>query len=258
MSLRVASTAAPGINPLAKFIAAIAIGLGLILTLSPQAAAFVLIIDLLALPFFRFTGHQVLRILVPIVLIAALSALTTLLYGRPSGTSFAQWGLINISQGSLVLALAIGLRILAIGVAGVALIARIDATVLADSLTQLWRFPRRFVLGTLAAFRLLNLLLDDWRTLEMARRARGLGSGRGPFAAISRLCGQAFSLLVLSIRRGTTLALAMEARGINAPGPVSHARVARWGARDWMLVAGAVLVAAAALAIGIFTGGLVV
>ena len=258
MNLHVASTTAVGINPLAKFLAAIAIGLGLIVTLSPQAAAFVLIVDLAALPFFRFRFREVIRILGPLTFIAALSALTTALYGRPSGTIFAQWGLVNISQGSLMLALAIGLRILAIGVAGVALIARIDATELADSLTQLWRLPRRFVLGTLAAFRLLNLFLDDWRTLEMARRARGLGSGRGPFAAIGRLSGQAFSLLVLSIRRGTTLALAMEARGINAPGPVSHARVARWRARDWMLVACASLVATVALAIGIATGGLVV
>ena len=246
------------VNPLAKFLAAIAIGFGLILTLSPQAAAFVLIVDLVALPFFRFSLREVMRILGPLVLIAGLSALTTALYGRPSGMIFAQWGLVNISQGSLLLALAIGLRILAIGVAGVALIARIDATELADSLTQLWRLPRRFVLGTLAAFRLLNLLLDDWRTLEMARRARGLGSGRGPFAAISRLSGQAFSLLVLSIRRGTTIALAMEARGINAPGPVSHARIARWRARDWMLVTGATVAAAVALAIGISTGGFVV
>lgn len=242
-------------NPLAKFLAATVVSLALVLTLSPQAAGFVLVVDLIALPFFRFSARELVRILGPLVLLATLSALTTVLYGRPSGAIYAQWGLVIISQGSIALALAIGLRILAIGLAGVVVVARVDATELADSLTQLWRMPRRFVLGTLAAFRLLNLFLDDWRTLEMARRARGLGSGRGPFAALARLSGQAFSLLVLSIRRGSTLALAMEARGINAPGPFSNARTAHWGARDWMLVTGATLIAAVALTIGIVAGG---
>ncbi len=243
------------VNPLAKFLAATVVSLSLVLTLSPQAAGFVLVVDLIALPFFRFSARGLVRILVPLAVMAALTALTTALYGRPSGTVFAQWGLIVISQGSIELALAIGLRILAIGLAGVVVVARIDATDLADSLTQLWRMPRRFVLGTLAAFRLLSLFLDDWRTLEMARRARGLGSGRGPIVAISRWSGQAFALLVLSIRRGSTLALAMEARGINAPGPFSYARTAHWSARDWILVGGASFIAVAALIIGIASGG---
>ncbi len=46
----------------------------------------------------------------------------------------------------------------------------------------------------------------------------------------------AFALLVLSIRRGSVLATAMEARGFGAPGARTWARPARWGAREWAMV----------------------
>ena len=242
-------------NPLAKFVAASVLGLSLLVTLSPVAAAFVLVVDFVALGFARFTARQLARMIAPLLVLSLFSAVTTLLYGRVSGEVYFTWGLISASQGSLWLAGAIALRILAIGIPAVALVAKTDATEIADSLTHLWRLPRRFVLGALAAFRLLRLSLDDWSTLEMARRARGLGSGRGPIASSARVCGQAFSLLVLSIRRGTTLALAMEARGINTATPPSYAREVHWGARDWLLVAGAIVAATVSFTIGVTTGG---
>jgi energy-coupling factor transport system permease protein len=245
-------------NPLAKFVAASVVGLALLLTLSPLAAGFVLVVDLIALSVARIPRRRAITLLAPLLAVALISSASTVLYGRPSGQTYWSWGLVCISDGSIHLALVIGLRILAIGIPAVMLASSIDPTDLADSLTQMWRAPRRFVLGTLAAFRLVGLLAEDWRTLEMARRARGLGSGRGPVMAVSRALGQAFALLVLSIRRATTLALAMEVRGINLPTkqrPASHARVAVWRPRDGMLLAGSILVAGVALAIAFYEGG---
>jgi energy-coupling factor transport system permease protein len=246
-------------NPLAKFVAASIVGLALLLTLSPLAAGFVLVVDILVVAFTRLPLKRLGKLLSPLLAIAAVSALSTVLYGRPSGETYWSWGLICVSDGSIHLAWVIGLRIVAIGIPAVVLAASIDPTDLADSLTQLWRAPRRFVLGTLAAFRLVGLLGDDWRTLEMARRARGLGSGRGPVMAVSRTLSQAFALLVLSIRRASVLALAMEARGVNLPSrgrPASNARTAVWRTRDGMLVCASIAVAAVALVIaGVEAGG---
>lgn len=234
-------------NPLAKFVAASVVGISVLLTLSTWAAIVVLIVDLVALASARLTPGKLSRLLLPVTLIAVISAASTVLYGRPDGEIYWAWGLVCISQGSLYLALAIGLRILAIGIPGVVLASTIDPTNLADSLTQLWRAPRRFVMGTLAAFRLLGLFMDDWHSLTLARRARGLGSGRGPIASVARTFNQVFSLLVLSIRRATTLSLAMEARGMNSSSSHSNARSAVWAARDSMFVAASVVVAALAL-----------
>jgi energy-coupling factor transport system permease protein len=124
----------------------------------------------------------------------------------------------------------------------VLLFAGIDATALADGLSQLLRLPARFVLGALAAFRLVGLIADDWRSLALARRARGVAD-RAP---LRRFAGQAFGLLVLSLRRATKLATAMEARGFGAPIVRTWARPSRFGGGEWALLAiGAALVAVA-------------
>ena len=63
------------------------------------------------------------------------------------------------------------------------------------------------MLGVLAGTRMLGLFLDDWRTMSLARRARGVGD-RG---VLRRFVTMSFVLLVFAVRRGTKLALAMEA-----------------------------------------------
>ncbi|MDQ1573722.1 MAG: energy-coupling factor transport system permease protein, partial [Actinomycetota bacterium] len=142
------------------------------------------------------------------------------------------------------------LRILAIGLPAVVLVITIDPTDLADGLAQLVRLPARFVLGSLAALRLVGLFIDDWRSLELARRARGVAD-RG---RLRRFAGQVFALLVLSIRRGSKLATAMEARGFGASGQRTWAREASFGSREWVLVALGVAIAAAAISASVLTG----
>ena len=153
-----------------------------------------------------------------------------------------------------LLSAAIALRVLAIGLPSVVLIATTDPTDLADGLAQILRLPARFVLGGLAGMRLVGLLTDDWRTLAMARRARGVADGRGPIAALRSLGARSFSLLVLAIRRGSRLATAMEAKGFGADTPRSWARESRLGRFDVLLVLGGAVIAAAAVAVSVLTG----
>ncbi len=149
----------------------------------------------------------------PVWLAAPLTGLTIALYGETSGTVYVDWFVLRISEGSLALAVATMLRVLAIALPSVVLFITVDPTDLADGLGQILRLPARFVLGALAGLRMVGLFLDDWRALELARRARGVAD-RG---RIRRFLGMAFALLVLSIRRGAKLATAMEARGFGAP-----------------------------------------
>jgi energy-coupling factor transport system permease protein len=141
-------------------------------------------------------------------------------------------------------------RVIAIALPAVVLFLTIDPTDLADGLAQTLRLPSRFVLGALAALRLVGSSVDDWRTLSLARRARGVAD-RG---LIRRGLGQAFALLILAIRRGSTLATAMEARGFGAPGERTWARVARFGVAEWVVIAVGCLVAAIAAMAAILTG----
>jgi len=106
------------------------------------------------------------------------------------------------------------------------------------------------VLGGLAGLRLVGLFVDDWRALTLARRARGVAET----GALRRFLGQSFSLFVLSIRRGSKLATAMEARGFGAPNARTWARPSVFRARDWVTLVVAVLVAGTAAAVAITVG----
>jgi energy-coupling factor transport system permease protein len=158
-----------------------------------------------------------------------------------------------VSEGSLLIGSAIALRIVAIALPGVVLLATTDPADLAGALAQVLRLPHRFVLSALAATRLAGVLSEEWRTLTLARRARGLG-GDGPLGAVRGAAGQLFALLVLAIRRATVLATAMEARGFGVQAERTWARPSRFGGHDWLVVLGGVAVAAAATTAGVLAG----
>ncbi|WP_210506172.1 energy-coupling factor transporter transmembrane protein EcfT [Naasia sp. SYSU D00057] len=237
-------------NPVAKLAASGVLAVALVLSLDWVSASVALALELLALPFAGVPWRRLWRRTAVVWLAAPLTGLTILLYGQESGTVHVDWLLVRISDGSIELAIATVLRVLAIGLPAVVLFLTVDPTELADGLAQLVRLPARFVLGALAALRLLAVFGDDWRALELARRARGVAD-RG---RVRRFAGQAFALLVLAIRRGSTLATAMEARGFGAPGRRTWARPSRLGGRDAALIGGAVLIAAAAVIASVATG----
>jgi energy-coupling factor transport system permease protein len=238
------------VNPLAKLAAAVIVAVTLALSVDAASAGVALALELLLLPFAGLSFGGFWRRTAPVWIAAPLAGLTIALYGRASGAVYAHWLFAEISDGSLHLALVTILRVLAIALPAVALFATVDPTELADGLAQLLHLPARFVLGALAALRLVSLMRDDWRSLELARRARGVAD-RG---RIRRFAGLAFAIFVLSIRRGSALATAMEARGFGGSVPRSWARASRFGGREWALVGVGAAVAAAAVAVSVATG----
>jgi len=237
-------------EPVARLLVALGFAAVLVISVDPVSAGTALVLGALLLP---LAGARVRRVLVqavPVLVAAPLAAVTIALYGAPSGRTLLAAGLVHVTEGSLVLALATLLRVLAIGLCGIGLLGGVDATRLADGMAQLLHLPVRFVLGALAAFRLFGLLGDDWRALALARRARGVAD-RG---RVQRFAGQAFGLLVLSVRRATVLATAMEARGFGGPGPRTWARRARFGRPDLVLALGAAAVLAVAVAAAVLAG----
>jgi energy-coupling factor transport system permease protein len=238
------------VNPVAKLAAAAVLAVCLVLTIDPVSAGVALVLELALFPLLGIPWATFWRRTLPVWIAAPLTALTIALYGRTSGTVYVEFLFVRISEGSLDFALATLLRVLSIALPAVVLFATIDPTDLADGLAQVLRLPSRFVLGALAGVRLMGLAADDWRSVALARRARGVAD-RG---VIRRFFGQAFSLLVLSLRRASTLATAMEARGFGAPGPRTWARESPWGAREWLLIATGAAVGGAALTAAILTG----
>jgi energy-coupling factor transport system permease protein len=238
------------VQPVASLLGVIALGVCLVTSLDLVTGAIALVLELLLLPMLRVPVRTLVFRALPVLLATPLTGVSIALYGRASGASYLELGFAHVTAGSLGLAVATMLRVLAIGLPAVLLFVRVDPTDLADGLAQVLRLPARFVLGALAAVRMTTLLADDWRQLAMARRARGIAD-RG---RIRRGLSMAFALLVLALRRATTLAVAMESRGFGAPIRRTWARPARWGGREWLLfavVAGIGIVAVgAAVAVG--------
>jgi energy-coupling factor transport system permease protein len=221
-------------NPLAKLLACFLIGLGAALTNDPVTPAFMLAGALVVLALGGIRLAILLRRGWPLLLSATGLGATTLVFGD----SDQPW----------LTALAVTVRVLAVALPGFAVLLTIDPTDLADSLVQLGRVPARFAYAALAALRLLPLLALEWQTITHARRARGVSAGRNPVSRLRLFTSVAFALLVGAVRRGTRLAVAMDARGFDSAGPRTVARPQALRPSDMALVAGAVALLAAAAA----------
>lgn len=219
-------------HPLAKIGAAFVLMLALFITLDPVTPALVLIAVAAAVPAIGIPPGALVRRAAP-VFIAALGI-----------------GFFNaLVSGSVAAGVAIAIRLVGISLAGIVAVASIDPTELADALVEHLHAPRRFTVGALAAFRLMPLFADEWETIALARRARGLDSRRvNAFFTMTR------TLLVSAIRRATRLAIAMDGRGFANSECRTLARPRAIEGRDWSLIAAAFAVALVASAASLAAG----
>ncbi|MEU6207758.1 energy-coupling factor transporter transmembrane component T [Micromonospora musae] len=252
--------AAPGAplarrNPVAKLLAALLFSFVLVATLDPVAPAIAIAVELAVLPLFGVRYRVLARRAWPLLVSAVGIVVTLVLFAAErSGRLLVEAGPVVVTSGVLLTALGLVLRMFAVALPGVIVFATTDPTDLADALVQNAKAPARFAIGALAAFRLVPLLGQEWQAISMARRARGVDAGRNPVAKLRLFVSTAFALLVGAIRRGTRLAVAMDARGFDAGIARTVARRQRFTAADALLVAGAVTVAAAALTTSIVLG----
>lgn len=238
------------VNPVAKIAALVPLTLCLLLTLDWLSATVAVVGELALFLAVGLRGRRLWRRTVPLLVAAPLAGVTMVLYGRPSGQTYLQLGLVHVTEGSVAIGLATTARLVAIALPAVVLLATIDPTDLADGLAQRWRLPSRFVLGALAGLRLVGLFQQDWRSLELARRARGVAdSGR-----LRRLAGQVLALLVLAVRRGSRLATAMEARGFDGPATRTWARPSPYGRAEVVTTACGVLLGVLCVGVAVLAG----
>ncbi len=238
------------LNPVARLLTALIIAAGLVLSLDWVSALTALALEIMLFFAIGARPRPVLTRTALLTVAAALTAITILLYGQSSGAVHWHFLIITVSDGSIALALATFVRVLAIALPSIILFADVEPTELADGLGQVLRLPARFVLGALAGLRLVGLLGEDWRYLGHARRARGVAD----HARLRRVAGQAFALLVFAVRRGSKLATAMEARGFGAYPTRSWARPSPFGGREFALIAAGFVITATAISVSVAAG----
>ena len=237
-------------NPVARVLALLVATTPLLITIDPVSAGVALALELALMPLSGVSARSFFLKATPLLLAAPLGALSMLLYASPGGNVYWQFGPAVISDHSMWLALGIGLRMCAIVMPAIALLDRIDPTDMGDGLAQILRLPARPVLAALAGARMTSLMAADWKALERARRARGVGDA----SRIRSFLRGSFSLLVFALRRSGKLATTMEARGFGAAGKRTWARVSRLRAADAVLMVVAIALPAIALAVSIWAG----
>lgn len=239
-----------GVNPATKILLALLLSIPLLASIDPVSAATAIILQLACIPLTGLGIRTVALRMLPVMLLAPVAGVSMLLYAEPGGQVHWTFWYATISDDSIALAVAVGLRVLALALPTILLFGRTDPTELAAALAQIVRLPARFVLGVLAGTRTLGLFIDDWRSMGLARRARGVGD-RG---AVRSFFSMAFVLLVFAVRRGTKLATAMEARGFGSSATRTWARRSTLHPRDAVAVAGGVLLIAVALGAAVAAG----
>ncbi|HET8776421.1 MAG TPA: energy-coupling factor transporter transmembrane component T [Candidatus Limnocylindria bacterium] len=242
-------------NPVAKLAAALALLVVLFASLDGVTAVVVLIGLACALP---FSGLP-LRALAGRAWLVGFAAVSigvanVLFAPEQLGPIVVAVGPLRIGGETLVDGLGLAARLVAISATGILATATSQPTQIADSLVQQLHASPRFAIGALAALRLVPLLAEEWQTIGMARRARGVDAGRNPVAVVRLFAGQLMALLVGAVRRGSRMALAMEARGFGATDCRTAARVERVTARDLGWIAAALCLAAGAVAVSLALG----
>lgn len=238
------------VNPVARIVGLFLMTTPLLISIDWVSAAVALAFAVAAAPLSGLSARQLTARAIPLIVAAPISGISMALYGNPEGREYFSFLLAHVTDNSIALAMAIMLRVLAVGFPVIVLTAGIDPTELGNGLAQVLRLPSRFVLASVAGIRLIGLFIDDWQALSRARRARGLGDhGR-----IRRVLSQVFALLVFALRRGAKLSTAMEARGFGAPGPRTWWHTSRLLARDTAIIVVCALIAAIAIGVSVWVG----
>jgi energy-coupling factor transport system permease protein len=193
----------------------------------------------------RIPPRNMARALAPLWIaaigIGVSNALFSVSNGDPTAQTLVVLGPIRITVDAAVTGAALALRVVALACVGAVFTLTTDPTRLADSLTDQAGVSPRFAYGALAAYQAIPRFAEDLTTLRAARRIRGLRGSWHPRLLVG--------VLVLAIRHGDRLALAMDARAFGS-GPRTSYRILRWTWLDPAVAVGAAAILVIALALG--------
>lgn len=233
-------------SPLTKLAIAVAWLAGLAATTQPWPPLAIAMIALAAGVVLGDVPPRTLaRALAPLWIVALVVMVSNTVFGAanpdPAATELLRLGPLRITEQALATAIGLGLRVVAIASVGAVFALTTDSTRLVDALVQQARMPERFAYGALAAYQAVPRFAEDLATIRQARRIRGLRASWHPQVLIG--------LLVLAIRHGDRMALAMDARAFGS-GPRTAYRVVRWTGLDALVAIGSVIALAGALLLG--------
>jgi energy-coupling factor transport system permease protein len=230
-------------NPTVKLTLLFLVSVAMLFVFDPVTPAVLYVVALAAVgAFARVPGRTLVLAHIPFVGFG-FGLLVVNALSRPGTVVFEAAGLSVTAEG-LAIGASLGLRSMVIGVLSIGFIASTDGVSLMTSLHQHAKLGVRPTYAVLAGYRMLQEMPQEWQTIRSAHSVRAPLRANGQPRAGLRGFGQgAFSLLVVSLRKGERMAQSLESRGLGLSPrttwrPVSLARA------DWYLAAAVLLVVA--------------
>jgi energy-coupling factor transporter transmembrane protein EcfT len=179
----------------------------------------------------------------------ALGVFLVNVLSRP-GEVLLDAGPLRVTAEGVAVGAALALRTMLVGVLSIGFIASTDPVLLMTSLHHNARLSPRVTYAVLAGHRMLQEMPQEWETIRQAQavRARIREDGTLP-RDVRAMATAAFTLLVVSLRKGERMAQALESRGLGLS-PRTTWRPVRVGGADAVMV-GVVIVAVSAVLLGV-------
>lgn len=174
---------------------------------------------------------------------------------RP-GDVLWETGPLRVTAEGLAVGAALATRTLLVGVLSIGFIVSTDPVALMTSLHQNARLSPRVTYAVLAGYRMLQEMPREWQTIRQAHAVRAPLREDGTLPRdVRAMARAAFTLLVVSVRKGERLAQALESRGLGLT-PRSIWRPVRLGAGDAMMAVTVLAVVSAVITVSALLGQL--
>lgn len=243
-------------NPTVKLGVLLAVSGALLPVVDPVTP---LVLAVLAVPAVAWAGRIPWRLLGRAQLVFAPFAVSVLAVNAVTrgGDVVAVVGGLEVTDQGLATGTSLLVRTLLVGTLSIAYVLTTDGARLMTSLHQHVHLGARPTYAVLAGYRMLEQLPERWTTIRLAQAAREPASARrtGPPNAPRALTRAAFTLLVVTLRQGERMAVAMETRGLGA-GPRTVFAPVALDRRDGALAVLALGGVGAALALSAWAGTL--
>lgn len=222
-------------NPTVKLALVFAVSLAMLFVFDPVTPTVLYVLALGGLVVFERTPlHTLLLAHIPFAAFA-LGLLLVNALSRP-GEVLWQMGILRVTAEGVSVGAALGMRTLLIGVLAIAFLTSTDGVALMTSLHHNARLSARLTYAILAGYRMLEEMPREWQTIRQAHAVRSRRSGDDLPRGARALARAAFTLLVISIRKGERMAVSLESRGLGLT-PRSTWRPVHVHPADWAFAA---------------------
>jgi energy-coupling factor transport system permease protein len=227
-------------NPTIKLAALIAAALPLTFVFDPLTPLVLLVVTLVV---GRLLGGLSLRAQVRPLAIFILAGVAILLgnifFNKQNAASqvVLPLGAVHVTRAALWAAGSLWTRLLCFALLSLVFVRTTEPQRLLLSLVHQLRMSDKVAYGVMVGYRMLPVFQADYDTIRAAQRLRGVREGSAFLHPFARLRRYALPLLTGAIRRGSRIAIAMDARAFGALPKRTYRQRMTINTGDWLFLA---------------------